>query len=182
MLKLIKVLVITVLFCLSGCSSIGLQRLDSGDLKLLPLEEGPPASLIKQIIAMSSQGQEREFISVLKLQHDRLILVALWPTGQKLMELEYDGSRLTQQNFTPLDLDGELLTAVVQFVLWPEPSIRKNYPESEGWVLELGVKQRSLLTASGILLNVAYLENEIVIDNFDRDYRVKVKMLEKKDL
>ncbi len=127
---------------------------------------------------MQSQGLEQQFVAVLRTQHDRLKLAALSATGQQLFFLEYDGESLTQKNASSIDIPGRDILAIMQFALWPSSSIQQHYTREEGWAVEISPQQRSLLTSSGVMLNVIYQADVILIKNHLHDYRLKVQPLE----
>ncbi|MDX2506898.1 MAG: DUF3261 domain-containing protein, partial [Gammaproteobacteria bacterium] len=101
--QLVRILVCFLALGLYGCSIATLQQPELAQLKLLPPDEGPGAALLKQKVTMMSKGQEQQFITVIRLQTDRLKLVALLPSGQQLFFLEYDGDALIQKNFSSMD-------------------------------------------------------------------------------
>ena len=131
---------------------------------------------------MEAWGQQRQFLVVTRLQQDQVKLVALLPTGQNLLSLEYDGDELTQESLSSMDIPGEDILAIMQFSLWPEQSIKQHYPKSEGWIVKFSPQQRTLLTTAGRVLNVSYQENDLLVDNYLHDYRVRIHTLEKTQL
>ena len=106
-------------------------------------------------------------------------LVALSPSGQRLLSLEYDGDKLTQESHTQYELPGREILAIIQFATWPESSIRSHYPERDGWIVETAVNQRILLTASGAVLKISYQPEALSVENYLHGYRVIVDTLEK---
>jgi len=170
-----------VLF-LMGCSTANHKELEPERFQLLPPAEGPGAMLLKQRVTMEAWGQQRQFLAVMRLNDTRIQMVALLPTGQQLLSLDYDGKNLTQENLPSINIPGEDILALIQFALWPEHSVIQHYPKEEGWRLELGSQERTLLNTAGALLKVSYHENDLVLDNYLRDYRVNIHTLEKTDL
>ena len=123
-----------------------------------------------------------QFLLVARFDQNRLKLVGLSPTGQKLLVLDYDGEELTQETSLWVDVPGKEILAVIQFALWPGQSINNWYPEKEGWQVDISPEIRILLTVAGVLLNISYEGEKIIIDNYLHEYRVLVHMLEKTEL
>lgn len=178
----VKIFVCLLVLVLCGCSFSPSPRTEPAQLKLLPPAEGPEDSLLKQKITMESQGLNQQFIAVLRLQRDRLKLVALLPTGQQLFLLEYDGEELIQRNTSSIDIPGKDILAIMQFSLWPSKSVEQHYTREEEWFVDISPEQRSLLTSSGMLLKVDYQTEAVIIENHLHDYRLMVQPLENKSL
>ncbi len=178
----VKITVCLVVLCLCGCSFSSPPRTETAQLNLLPPAEGPVNSLLKQKITMESQSLNQQFIAVLRLQSDRLKMVALLPTGQQLFFLEYDGKELIQKNTSSIDIPGKDILAIMQFALWPPGSIQQHYTREDGWFVHISPEQRSLLTGSGVLLKVSYQADVVIIVNQLHDYRLRVQPLENKSL
>lgn len=178
--QLVRMLLCLLVLGLGGCSVANLQQSEPEQLKLLPPDEGPGAVLLKQKVTVISQGQEQEqqFIAVIRLQPDRLKLVALLPTGQQLFFLEYDGEALIQNNFSSMDLPTKDMLAIMQFALWPALSVNHHYTVENGWIVKITPEQRTLLTSSGVLLKVNYQDGTIMIENRLHNYRLKVQPLQ----
>ena len=151
-------------------------------LGLLPPAEIAAEVLLKQKLTFTAAGREQQFLGVARLERERLVLVLLLPGGQVLLTLDYDGRRLHQENRASVDLPGREILASLQFGLWPEESLRRHYQAASGWLLDLDGTQRSLLTASGLVLKIARDADMLVVDNRLHDYRVIVQTLEKADL
>lgn len=178
----VKIFVCLVVLCLCGCSFSSPPRTETAQLNLLPPAEGPVNSLLKQKITMESQSLNQQFIAVLRLQSDRLKMVALLPTGQQLFLLEYDGKELIQRNTSSIDIPGKDILAIMQFVLWPSNSIQQHYTREEGWFVDISPERRSLFTSSGVLLMVSYQADAVIIENQLHDYRLRVRPLENESL
>ena len=70
----------------------------------------------------------------------------------------------------------------MQFVLWPQQSIKQYYQFAEGWSLEFTPNQRILLTTLGISVKVDYLNDYTLVENYLHGYQVKIETLEQIDL
>ena len=171
-----------VLLLLYGCSSQQLTYTSPKALKLLPPAERVADVLLKQRLTLKSGGKQQQFLLVARFDRDRLKLVVLLPTGQQLLSLDYDGESLVQENLPSVNVPGEEILASMQFALWPEHSIKKHYPEKEGWIVEIAPEERILLTVKGALLKIKRQDQELIVDNYLHDYRVIIDTLEKTDL
>ncbi|MBV1889159.1 MAG: DUF3261 domain-containing protein, partial [Proteobacteria bacterium] len=119
---------------------------------------------------------------VVRISKERVQMVALLPTGQQLFSLDYSGEALTQENSSYADIPGEEILTIMQFALWPEPSVRQYYPENSGWNVELSPERRELEKNGQELLDVNYYGDELVIKNHLGRYRILIKTLEKTEL
>jgi hypothetical protein len=166
----------------AGCSSQQAMLSEIREFNLLPPSEGPAPVLLKQKISLQSGQRSQQFLTIARFGRERLKLVVLLPSGQRLLTLDYDGKELTQQSLTAFDLPGGEILAIMQVASWPEASLRTHYPASEGWHLEVSPDARQLLTESGTALTISYSPGVLRIDNYLKDYRVIVETLEKIEL
>ncbi len=169
-----------ILLLLTGCSLFSVTSQPAKQLLLLSPKEGPSAVLLKQKVTMEARGEQHQFLVVIRIEHDQLKLRALLPTGQPLLSLDYDGYSLQQSNTSSLVLPSEEILAMMQFALWPEKAIEKAYRMENGWQLELSSEQRLLFMsmATEKVVSVNYLSNdEMIIENYDHQYRVIIKTL-----
>lgn len=171
-----------LLLILSSCSSRQLPAPEPRELVLLPPDEIADELLLKQKIDFVAGGQQQQFLVVARFQRQRLSLVLLLPTGQTLLTLDYDGVNLLQDNRSTIELPGREILASMQFALWPEESLRRHYPATLGWQVDLEQNQRLLLTPSGAVLKIAGHSENLVVDNHLHDYRVIIQTLEKNEL
>jgi hypothetical protein len=179
---MLKIPVLVAMLVLTACSAHRLASPELVSLKLLPPAEISDAVMLKQKITLQAEGGQRQFLAVARFDSDRLKLVVLLPTGQRLLSLDYDGQKLVQEDYAPIELPGREILAIIQFATWPEDSIRAHYLEQDGWVVETSVDQRILLTASGAILKISYRPGELSVDNYLQGYRVIVEMLERTEL
>ena len=133
-------------------------------------------------LLLESRGKQQQFLLIARFDQDRLKLVVLLPVGQQLLSLDYDGEILLQENLPSVNIPGREILASMQFALWPERSIKKHYAKKEGWVVEIAPEERILLTDKGVLLRIKRQNDELIVDNYLRDYRVIIETLEKTDL
>jgi len=169
-------------FLLSGCSSRQLEPPPAPQLALLPPADIATEILLKQKITFEASGGQQQFLVVARFQRPRLKLVLLLPSGQPLLTLDYDGQKLLQDNQSTVELPGREILASMQFALWPEISLQRHYPSDAGWQIDVSDQHRSLLTASGAILNISHKSETLVVDNHLHDYRVIIQTLEKTEL
>ena len=175
---------LALLAALSLCACVARQPIAPAELELVLL---PPAELgnellVKQKVTMLAGERSQQFLAVARFEAERLRLVVLLPSGQRLSTLEYDGVTLQQESAAEVELPGREMLAVMQFATWPADSIRRHYPSGKGWRVEISASQRRLLTEFGIALNIAYQPRAVSIDNYFKEYRVIVETLEKTEL
>jgi hypothetical protein len=170
------------LLLLSACSTQPPLPAAVPEFKLLPPAEGPAPVLLQQTVSLLAGQREQQFLTVARFDHQRLKLVVLLPSGQRLLTLDYDGANLTQQNFAAFEIPGSEILAIMQAARWPEASLRAHYREADGWRLRISPDERQLLTEFGTALTIGYWPGELRIDNYLKEYRVIVKTLETIDL
>ncbi len=170
------------LLFLAGCSAQQLTMPVAGELRLLPPAEGVAPVLLKQKLTLQVGQRQQQFLAVARFDRQRLKLVVLLPSGQRLLTLDYDGVELVQESFAPLDLPGREILAIMQFSSWPEASLRAHYLEHDGWRVQVDASERRLLIESGTVLTIAYRPTELWVDNHLREYRIIVHTLEKTEL
>lgn len=182
----LSIALITII--ISGCSGVsGINDIsqkvpEPTELLLLPPNEGPAPVLLTQRVTLHKWGQKRQFLVLSKMTDENMSLVALLPTGHKLMSLDYDGKTLQQQSLPGMDLPVQDIMAIIQFSIWPEISVAKHYRVADGWVAELDASQRKLRTGSEQWLDVRYTANEMQVKHLLNNYQVHIKTLEQKDL
>ena len=163
-----------LLLFLYGCSSTRLAPVPLAAMVLLPPQDIAGPLLLKRKVIMQAAVGEMQFLMVARFDTERLNLVALLPSGQPLLTLNYDGLELVQQSNAPVEIPGRDILAIIQFANWPEESIRRHYRSAEGWILELEANSRILSTPGGVFLKIDRQGEELIVDNFAHNYRVLV--------
>ncbi|MDH3759446.1 MAG: DUF3261 domain-containing protein [Gammaproteobacteria bacterium] len=182
MSRRLTVATLVMFFWLGGCSSRQLDTMPPPQLLLLPPAEIAGEILLKQAITFEAGGRQQQFLVVARFQRPRLKLVLLLPSGQPLLTLDYDGQKLLQDNQSTVELPGREILASMQFALWPQRSLQRHYPPEAGWQIKTSDRDRTLLTASGVVLKISRESETLVVDNHLHDYRVIIQTLEKKEL
>jgi hypothetical protein len=173
---------LVVFLFLTGCSAQQYSPPDGGSLKLLPPVDVSASVLLKQKVILQSGEKQQQFLVVARFKPQRLKLVVLSPIGQQLLMLDYDGEALVEESFSSIDLPGREILAIIQLALWPAQSVRNNYPEKEGWLLDISAEKRVLQNAGRMHLKVSYEDEKLLIENYVHDYRVIVHLLETTEL
>lgn len=174
MSTIIRINLLLLLLFLYGCSTTRLAPPPVAMLVLLPPQEITEPVLLKQKVIMQAAAGELQFIMIARFDTEGLRLVALLPSGQTLLTLDYDGLELVQQSNSPVDIPGKDILAIIQFANWPEESIRRHYRAAEGWMVELNAKSRILSTAGRMFLKIDRQGEELVVENYAQNYRVLV--------
>ena len=182
-------LVLILLSALSGCSSISVHEKPAAsasypepNLILMPPNLGPEPQLLKQTVTLSRHGHQIQFISVNRLTSEKIELLALLPVGQPLMELSYDGQKLSNRVYGKLPINGPNILALLQFSLWPKRSVEQYYSPEMGWALHINQTKRLLSWAGERWLKVNILPNGLIVDNYRENYQVQIHTVEKMDL
>ena len=167
---------------LGGCGGKRLSPANSAELILLSPADAPAEVLLRQRVSFIARDAEQQFLILARIERESLRLALLLASGQVVLELDYDGSDLRQQNHTGVEIPGREILASLQFASWPEAVLRRHYRASEGWRIEINGGERHLLTSSGVLLRIARNAESLVVDNHLHDYRVIIQTLEKTEL
>ena len=179
-----------VILTITGCSLLsditGQSAADSvvSDklLVLLPPDQGPTVQMLKQTVTLTRHGHQVQFLTVSRFEAQQVKLLALLPSGQPLMELNYDGQTLTDRVYGELPMNGQDILAVVQFSLWSQQSLEQYYVPEQGWQLEISKQRRLLSQENKLWLKVEILPSGLIVDNYSQNYRVRIHTLEKMDL
>lgn len=170
-----------VLLLLAGCSGLGTVERPAEMLLLKP-SGGPPPVLLTQRVTLRSWGQEKQFIAIGRFTYEQAKLVALLPTGQQLLYLEFDGEKLEQRTVPSIELPGKDILAIIQFALWPSDALQDGYRSEQGWSIDITDRRRQLTHSDELWLDVSYDAPQINIYNHRAKYRVLIETIEQKDL
>ncbi len=175
------ILLIAMMFIMSGCAWLPLNNLEPSELLLLPPIEGPAAVLYKQKLTMTSAEGSHQMLVVTRLDKSDIKLLALMPSGQRLLSIHYNGDLLAQRHYSSFSLPSEEILATLQFALWPKSSIKKHYTVEDGWQLEFGKKYRRLKTKTTNFLTIKYPSSiDILVLNELKNYRIDIELIEEK--
>jgi hypothetical protein len=182
MSQLKKVLLLLLAVVLASCSLGQHPETDGGALRLLDPRLGPAPVLLKQSVTLEVRGRQQQFIALSRLTAERSRVAALLPTGQQLLYLDYDGRQLTQEAISSIELPGEDILALMQFVLWPGPALLNSYQAESGWRAEVSQQQRRLIYKDRLLLDVSYGEWQVSVDNRLHGYRLTIRTIEQREI
>lgn len=154
----------------------------SAEMILLQPVDGPPSVLLTQRVTLDSRGQQQQFIAIGRFTYAQTQLVALLPTGQQLLYLEFDGQELVQRAAPSIELPGNDILALIQFALWPDDALQRSYRSEQGWTVALADDHRQLTYNGQLWLDVVYTGQQVSIDNRLAGYRVFIETLEQKEL
>lgn len=152
------------------------------DMLLLSPSVGPAPVLLTQRVTLTGWGQQQQFVAICRFNYDQAKLVALLPTGQQLLYLEFDGKQLAQRSAPSIELPGKDILALIQFALWPDEVLHNSYVSEQGWKIVITEKQRQLIYRDSVLLDVIYDRQQISIENHRAGYQVRIETLKSKDL
>jgi len=180
---IIRIAKVMVLFgfyfsVITACSTTSTNIPVPEGLNLLPPEEGPSAALLKQKVTLDRAGKRQQFFAVTRMNPQQIDLVVVLATGQKALSVSYDGVSLSQEQHLSANIPVDEILALVQFVHWPESSIRKHYRKSDGWILAFDEGTRTLSTRSGVSVKVVNRDGSIMVENYHQKYRVVIDSLD----
>jgi len=179
--QLIRASLALLLLLAAGCSVIRPVP-EPVDMLLLSPSAGPAPVLLTQRVTLTGWRQQQQFVAICRFNYDQAKLVALLPTGQQLLYLEFDGEQLEQRNAPSIELPGKDILALIQFALWPNEALQNSYAAEQGWKIEITDKRRQLIHSDSVLLDVVYDGQQISIENYRAGYQVRIETLERKDL
>ncbi|MBN3564431.1 DUF3261 domain-containing protein [Aliamphritea spongicola] len=173
-----KRLLLAVILTLSaGCSSVVSHPDEPLTLRLLP-PLSDVQQVLKQKVLLQIQDVEKEFLVVSRLSPENTVAVVLMPTGQTVLQLQYDGKDFSQQVFLPGDVPGQELLAIMQFSVWPEAVVRDEYNALPGWHAQFSQGMRSLSWKNQLLLQVKQTAGQLTVMNHLHGYQVVINDLE----
>lgn len=176
-LSLNKVLLSLLLVgTLTGCSLMSVLSDRPDSLVLLSPQSGPEKGPIKQIVTLNIQEKSVQFLAISHFDYQQTRFVALWPTGQPVMELSYDGQALKEQLYGDLPLSGRDILSIIQFSQWPEQMLKTVY-QAPTWQLTLKAEQRLLSESDEPWLKVTVRPPGLVVDNYRKHYQVEIQTL-----
>lgn len=101
--------------------------------KLLPPIQGPVGTQLKQIVTLYTQNVAVQFLAISQFDPKITRVLILWPSGQPVISIVYDGVQLQEQAYGKLPISGTDILSALQFNLWPARSLRQLYTSAEGW-------------------------------------------------
>lgn len=155
---------------------------DLPELVLLSPTDITHELVLRQAAIFETSGEQQAFIAITRIEFGRVRMALLLPTGQSMLDLDYNGIELFQQDFSGRDLPGRDILASLQFALWPEASLQKHYRQLHGWRLKLTEDSRSLLTDAGVLLRIDRSNQGLIVNNYLHQYRVSIQTLKASEL
>ncbi|MBJ7538694.1 DUF3261 domain-containing protein [Marinomonas transparens] len=182
MSRLIQVVLISISVALTGCSLFTPIEQTVPNLVLLAPVAGTPTQVLKQGVTFKKHEQEKQFIAITRFTEQQTKLVALLPTGQSFLYLEYDGQNFKEKNEAGIELPSKDILAMIQFTLWPEGKVKESYPSNLGWRVEISPNLRSLYYKAQLRLKVELNGDKTNITNYADDYQVNIDTFEKEEL
>jgi len=103
----------------SSCTSLpgGGRYCLQTTIDVLPFE-------VQQKVDVSFNGKRETMIAQLEVDAKGMRFVGMTPFGQKLLQLDFDNSRVAAQALPGSGLDPTLLLALVQIASWPAERVR----------------------------------------------------------
>lgn len=163
---------------LSACAMLSERVLMDSDLLLLPPESAPEPALLKQKVTMIHQQKSQTFMVVSRFTAHNVHVVVLMPTGQRMLDMHYDGSKFEVENLTEQPLPAREILSVMQFALWSEAEVKRAYQSEQGWQTKMTDSQRLLMKNQLPVVQVQLQPNHIEIAHIPHKYRVIIEPLE----
>lgn len=165
------------LILLSSCSLFATKQNQS--MPLLAPMPSAHAEIKKQKVTMSTNAKSQTFIVISHHDKSQYKALILTPTGQHLLNMEYDGVTFKENNATGLALPAQEIMAIMQFASWPADVVNSTYKEKEGWELLLQPKRRHLSRHNKPILEVLYGDDgSIDVAHTQQNYHVNIQPLE----
>jgi len=165
---------VSALLLLNACTSLNTLPEPEGLLLLPPVAE-PGSQAQKQIISLDLHGKKVQFITVSQFTDQESRLMALWPSGQPVMDIRYDGSGFSEHIYGQLPVSGQDVMSVVQFSLWPEDIVKNFYHADSGWRVYLSDSERWLKYHDRFWLKVDINGDLYQVTHYKNNYRVEIE-------
>lgn len=167
-------LFILSLLLLQGCASLNFFS-EPDALLLLPPAPELADQPEKHIVRLNLYGKQVQFLTVSQFTDQESRLMALWPSGQPVIDIRYGVKGFSEQVFGQLPVSGRDVMGVVQFSLWPEHRIKDAYNTDPGWELFLSHSERRLDYNKRPWLKVMMNGDLYQITHYKNDYRVEIQ-------
>lgn len=134
-----------LLLVFPGCQTLRLASAPEAP-PLVPPQKGMASLQLNQRLTIRTpDGETRRMLAITTLAPDRMQLNGLSVTGQRLLEIRWDGKSLDTWQAPGLEktLPAEWLLAQIQLAYLPEPVLRKYYHGN--WSLQTDTGKRHLL-------------------------------------
>ena len=163
---------------LSACGLIAHKVSHSTDLMLLPPSSAPKFGVEQQKVTVIRDGKTQQFLAISEFTKSTVKVAVLVPTGQRLLTIRYDGNEFTVQNDTNAVFPAKDILAVMQFAVWQQDAIMKNYREQAGWQVSISDQQSKLRQQQQDVLFVQIQDGQIEIQHLPHQYQVNIEPLE----
>lgn len=181
-----RILVFCLLFVFSATGCVYLNgKKQLPDLPLLPpgdfftggMGSSEGEQFLEQVTLINGE-EEQVMLAAWVVNKSHLDLVGLTPTGQRLLQLHYDGSDFTEEYSLLLEqpIPGRMVLAHLQLAHWPEQSIQKAFGSSP-WVMKTITNQRQFYIGDQQIMTVGFDSDLIRIDNEAAGFNLIVKKL-----
>lgn len=138
-------ILLSLLLALTGCQTL-MQASGLDTPALVPPQETTRAIQMNQrLMIRTPDGDTRRMLAVTTLSPDRLQVNGLGVTGQRLLEIRWDGHTLDTWQTPGLEetLPAEWLLVQIQLAYLPEDVLRRHYRGN--WTLQTDTGKRHLL-------------------------------------
>jgi len=166
-----------VVTTLAGCSAVPQSAPARLGLRLPPAALGETLSLQQQL-TVERDGRADHLEAALEIDPGRVTLVGL-ALGQRVMTIEYDGSRLAtwRHPMLPAQVRGDDVLEDVQLTYWPLDVIRTALPA--GWRIEEEGMRRILWANEAAVLEIDYSARpawtgKVTLNNLRYQYRLTI--------
>jgi len=150
-----------------------------------------PASLerslsLSQLIVGEFEDQRQSFHVEVEVTPTRIVVVGLTPVGVPIFTLEQEAGEVSVETLgaEQFPFDPRHMLSDIQIAHWPEAALRNKFRDFGLAVREAPTENlREVLGEDGmVLVAVTYLaDGDMVIEHFDRPYRLHIKSLKSKD-
>jgi hypothetical protein len=182
-------LLLALLAGLSACTTIHSYPLcdvyAKNELPILhPAVLSVPLITNQQVRIITAENQF-EFISQLEVKHDRLVLVALTPIGQKLFQIQYSKANIKFERFgIPDTFSPAYLLADISLVYGKKNVLESCFQQADlvAYSLAGDNLQRSLNFSGKESIRIQYSDenkwkSDIIFTNPERNYTIRIKSL-----
>ncbi|RRJ82774.1 DUF3261 domain-containing protein [Aestuariirhabdus litorea] len=151
-----------LLLLVSGCASTPpppsppSASLSRGvEVRLPGLDPALPTARLTQLLEIRADGDEHSLLVALELSPQRLSLVLLSPLGVPLLNLSYDGHRLSSEHSSLIDLPfaAENLLLDLMLCYWSAPQLQPVLAEA-GLRLQQSPRERAIYQGDQLLIRI----------------------------
>jgi hypothetical protein len=153
---------------------------------LPPVADAPFRGRWVQMLELERGGKRLPLLAVLEADGQKMVLVGLSPSGQRLLRITWTGQQVAadQDPSVPVKIEAEPILRDVVLANWPEAALKSALAGSP-WTVDFDGPRRTLRRGDAIWVTVAPEpgagDEAVLVDHKVEGYRVHVHTVERSE-